>query len=133
MHMLVMIILMFLPLLAIPVFFYLPADESVPIYLAGVLISAFMFWLMRRTGRIPVATGARGLINQDAIVVSKTAGRFRETYTVQVEGELWNARSDDNIQAGETATIVEAKGNLLAIRKKEKQPTTFSGGDREAR
>jgi inner membrane protein len=133
MHMMVMIILMFLPLIAIPVFFFLPASESIPIYLVSLLLSAWMLWLMRRTDRIPVATGARGLINRDVVVVSRTAGRLRDIYTVQVEGELWNARSNENIQAGETATIIEAKGNLLAIRKKEKQSITYSGGDREAR
>lgn len=111
--MILMMILMFLPLIAIPVFWLLPIDLAIPVYLACVLLSAWMFWIMRRTHKRPVVTGAEGLIKQEARVVSKAGAAV----FVRVEGELWAARSDDPLDTGDRVIIVGKEGNMLRIKR----------------
>jgi membrane protein implicated in regulation of membrane protease activity len=113
-----MIILMVLPLLAIPVFWFLPLNWSIPIYIVCVLISASMFWLMRRSRRHPAVTGAESLVQKEAEVVSKSAAG-KSLYMVRVAGELWTAQSRHTIKPGQTVTIVAVDGNRLTVEHKE--------------
>jgi hypothetical protein len=53
----VMLILMFLPLIAIPAFWFLPLGQAIPFYGVCILLSALMFLIMHRTMRRPVTTG----------------------------------------------------------------------------
>lgn len=109
-----MLILMLLPLLALPVFWFLPLSWAILIYVVCVLVSASMFWLMRRSKRRPAVTGAESLMQKEAEVVSKsTAGKH--LYMVRVGGELWTAKSRDSVQPGETVTIVAVDGNRLTV------------------
>jgi membrane protein implicated in regulation of membrane protease activity len=112
-----MLILMLLPLLALPVFWFLPLIWSIPIYIVCVLISASMFWLMRRSMSRQPVTGAESLVRKEAEVVSKSAAGKR-LYMVRVAGELWTAQSRDIIQPGQTVTIVAVDGNRLTVERK---------------
>lgn len=46
--MILMPLLMFLPLLALPIFWILPLGEALPIYLCLVAISAALMWVGRQ-------------------------------------------------------------------------------------
>jgi membrane protein implicated in regulation of membrane protease activity len=116
--MFVMFILMFLPLIALPIFWFLPLGQAIIIYLLSLLLSGWMFWLMRRNKKYHVVTGREGLIGQEAEVVSKSATKGKAEYTIRVEGELWNARSRDVLQPGETVTIISTEGNRLVVKHK---------------
>ncbi len=109
---------MALPLIAIPVFWLLSLEGAIIVYLFCLLLSGAMFWLMRITHRIPVATGAESLINRDAEVISKSNAGARPTYLVRMEGELWTASSNDTIKIGETVTVSTVKGNMLKVKSK---------------
>jgi membrane protein implicated in regulation of membrane protease activity len=113
-----MIILMLLPLLALPVFWLLPLSWSIPIYIVCVLISAGTFWIMRRSKRRPPVTGAESLVQKEAEVISKsTAGK--NLYMVRVNGELWTAQSRSIIHPGQTVTIMAVNGNRLTVERKQ--------------
>ena len=45
-----------LPFVALPLFWLLPLGYALPIYVVIVLISAFLYWLIRRAMRKPLAT-----------------------------------------------------------------------------
>jgi membrane protein implicated in regulation of membrane protease activity len=122
----VMIILMLLPLLALPVFWFLPLNWSIPIYVVCVLVSASMFWLMRRSKMRPAVTGAESLVRKEAEVVSKSA-LGKRLYMVRAGGELWTAQSRDIIHPGQTVTIVAVDGNRLTVERKE---VTHKAGDK---
>jgi membrane protein implicated in regulation of membrane protease activity len=119
MLMIVMFILMALPLIALPVFWLLPLGQAILVYLLSLLLSAWMFWLMRRNKKYRVVTGREGLIGQEAEVVSTSIIGGKPAFTVSIEGELWTARSNDAIQPGEKVVITASEGNTLVIKRKD--------------
>ena len=115
--MIIMIILMFLPLIALPVFWFLPAAEAAPIYIVGIILSFWMFWLMRRNKRYRIVTGREGLVGQEADVVSTSVVNGKTAYTILVEGELWTARSIDDVKPGEKVVITAVEGNAPLVQR----------------
>jgi membrane protein implicated in regulation of membrane protease activity len=124
----VMLLLMMLPIMAIPVFWFLPAAAAVPIYIFVVLLSGSMYWLMWRTMMQPAVSGAESLVGREVEVVSRSSENPAAPYMVHVEGELWSARSRDALQPGETVVIVAAEGNRLTVARKD-TITTPTGPD----
>jgi len=116
--MVLMYILMFLPLMAIPVFWFLPIIQAMAVYFVCLLLSAWMFWLMHKIHKLPVATGAENLINRDVKVISKSSFGVGTTYGVETEGELWTACTEDSVEVGDTVTIVAVKGTTLSVKRK---------------
>jgi membrane protein implicated in regulation of membrane protease activity len=115
----VMLILMFLPLIAIPAFWFLPLGQAIPFYGVCILLSALMFLIMHRTMRRPVTTGVESIIGKEAEVISRSGSHRGIPYMVRIEGELWSARSRDSLQPGETVMIVGVKGNYLTVEHKD--------------
>ena len=120
--MIVMLVLMLLPLLAIPVFFFLTFGHAIAIYLVSLVASGLTFWLMRRTHRMPVVTGVESLLNKDAEIVSKSGTGAAAIYCAQTRGELWTARSNDDLKVGDSVTIVAVERNALKVKHKEASP-----------
>ncbi len=114
----IMLLLMLIPIAAIPVFFFLPLDVSIPIYLFCLLLSGSMFWFMSRSMRQRAVTGAEGLIGRDAEVVPSVNPSDRASYLVRVEGELWTARSRDTLKPGETVVIIGVEKNRVIVKRK---------------
>jgi membrane protein implicated in regulation of membrane protease activity len=119
--MIVMLILMLLPILAIPVFWFLPLGQAVIVYLLSLLLSGWMFWLMRRNKKYPVTTGREGLIGREAEAISTSTIGRKTAYTVRVEGELWTARSSDTLKQGETVIIIAVDGSILNVKRKKQE------------
>lgn len=115
--MLIMFILMFLPVFALPVFWLLPLGQAVAAYLASLLISGSMMWLMHGTMRRPAATGIESLIGKRVEVVAQSRQGDRAVYTVRVEGELWSARSLDILEPGDKVVISTVDGNTLTVKR----------------
>ncbi|HVN46425.1 MAG TPA: nodulation protein NfeD [Steroidobacteraceae bacterium] len=77
----------------------------------GALMIVGIVYMATRAMRHPVATGAQGMIGASAEVVADFSGRGRVRYG----GELWNARSDRPLRAGDTARIVKVEGLTLWV------------------
>src|ERR1700758_2925888 len=69
----------------------------------GGLMIAGIVYLATRSMRHPVVTGTQSMVGETAEVVADFTGRGRVRYG----GELWNARSDTALRAGELARIVK--------------------------
>jgi membrane protein implicated in regulation of membrane protease activity len=119
MIMIVMFILMALPMLAIPVFWFLPLGQAIPVYLLSLLLSGWMFWLMRSNHKRPVTTGKESLIGRDAEIIGRAPDDLQDAFSLRVEGELWTARSQDNLQPGERVMITASEGNTLLVKRKK--------------
>jgi membrane protein implicated in regulation of membrane protease activity len=117
--MFIMMILMFMPLIAIPIFWLLPLDQAILLYALGVVLSGFMFWFMRGSMKQRAVTGMEGLIGKDAKVISQSRSGNEAAYDVEVQGELWTAFSDDVLHVGETVTIAAMDRNRLIVRHKD--------------
>jgi membrane-bound serine protease (ClpP class) len=68
-------------------------------------------YLATRDMRRPVATGTEGMLGAGAEVVADFTGRGRVRYG----GELWNARSNAPLHAGDVARIVKVEGLTLWV------------------
>jgi membrane protein implicated in regulation of membrane protease activity len=113
-----MFLLMLLPLVALPVFWFLPLRWAIPVYVFSLLLSGLMFRVMRKTMRRPVATGAESLIGKDAEVISISRPDYGAPYMVQVENVMWSAVSFDDLQPGEIVMITAVESNKLIVKSK---------------
>ena len=78
---------------------------------AGGLTVAGIIYLAGRSLRRPVVTGTRGMIGASAEVIADFDGQGRVRYG----GELWQARSDTPLRAGQLARIVRVEGLTLHV------------------
>ena len=77
----------------------------------GALMVAGIVYLSTHAMRRPVVTGAQAMIGASAEVVADFIGKGRVRYG----GELWNARSDSALRAGDLARIVRVEGLTLWV------------------
>ncbi|HEY2340108.1 MAG TPA: nodulation protein NfeD [Steroidobacteraceae bacterium] len=77
----------------------------------GALMVAGIVYMATRAMRHPVATGTQGMVGASTEVVADFTGKGKVRYG----GELWNARSDRPLRAGDTARIVKVEGLTLWV------------------
>ena len=77
----------------------------------GALMVGGIVYMGTRAMRHPVATGAEAMIGASAEVVADFDGKGKVRYG----GELWNARSERALRAGELARIVKVEGLTLWV------------------
>ena len=77
----------------------------------GGLMILGIVYMATRAMRHPVATGTEGMIGANAEVVADFTGKGRVRYG----GELWNARSNAALHAGDLARIVKVEGLTLWV------------------
>ncbi len=118
--MIVMIILMLLPVLAIPVFWLMSLGQALAVYLVCCLASGMTYWIMHTNMKRPVRTGKESLVGMEARVVSKSAPDVLAPYQVRIQGEIWSASSQDSLEVGDTAVVSAVEGNKLVIRLRER-------------
>ena len=92
--------------------FVLPPAWRIPVVLAGGAIevgeSIFWIWLSKR--RRP-SVGVETLVGARATVVTPC----RPLGQVRVQGELWQARSDDGADPGDEVTVERVDGLTLVV------------------
>jgi len=77
----------------------------------GGLVIVGIAYVAARSMRRPVVTGVQGMIGDSAEVIQDFAGSGRVRY----RGELWSARSDTGLRAGQIARIVKVEGLTLWV------------------
>ena len=77
----------------------------------GALMVGGIVYLGTRAMGHPVATGAEAMVGSSAEVVADFTGKGKVRYG----GELWNARSERALRAGELARIVKVEGLTLWV------------------
>ena len=114
-------LILLMPLLGIPLFWLLPLGYALPTNIALWLISAFLYWLIRKAMRKPIQDGFQSLIGTEAEVVSKRALTHSARYLVRAkgEGELWSAYSADALDIGEWVNIVAVRGIGVVVERAE--------------
>jgi membrane protein implicated in regulation of membrane protease activity len=85
------------------------------------LISAFLYWLIRKAMMKPIQDGFQSLVGTRAEVVSKFETGRSAKYLVRAkgEGELWSAYSTDVLEIGEWVNIVAVKGIGIVVERAE--------------
>jgi membrane protein implicated in regulation of membrane protease activity len=116
--MIIMFILMVAPILAIPVFWLLPLDQAIIVYMVALALCGSMFWVMRGNRHRPIKTGKESLIGRNAEITARTNGT-QPKYMIKIEGELWTARSSDALKTGEKVIITASEGNTLIAQRQD--------------
>jgi membrane-bound serine protease (ClpP class) len=93
--------------------------------LIGVTAATALFFLVvvgagLRAQRLPVTTGLGGMVGRRARAVERLAPRGR----VELLGELWNAVSDEMVEAGMEVEVVGAEQLTLRVRPVAKEAVT---------
>jgi membrane protein implicated in regulation of membrane protease activity len=118
-----------MPVIVLPIFWLMPLNLAVPIYVVIALVSGLLYWLITRSMMKPVATGSEELIGTGAEVVSRLSSNNYTKYLVRAGGELWTARSANSLLPGEQVNIAAMDGIRLVVEssKDSTQPNHVSG------
>ncbi|MBU2536204.1 MAG: NfeD family protein [Chloroflexi bacterium] len=110
-------LILFMPVLALPIFWLMPLSSAIPTYMIIGMITALLYWLIAKAmGRQP-ETGSESLIGATAEVVSQFGPSNHAQYLVRSHGELWTASSPDAITTGETVSVTAVNGIRLVVRR----------------
>jgi membrane-bound serine protease (ClpP class) len=102
--------------------FFFPSETGGPAvnlfvaFSASALVSGFL-WIA--VGKTIQAAHARPSHDLDALVgqIGEAKTKVHEEGSVQVDGELWSARSEKSIRAGSSIRVVRREGFILVVEK----------------
>lgn len=105
-------LLLFLPVVALPVLWLLPLSISVPAYALAVAVALWIYVLAVKSGRRPAMTGAEGMIGECGRVVQVDGS----TAKLLVHGELWSAETaGEKLAVGAEVRVVGIEGLRLKV------------------
>jgi membrane protein implicated in regulation of membrane protease activity len=79
-----------LPVLALPLFFFLPLETALPIYLVILFVSGFLYYKIGAAMKAKVKTGKEEMIGEEAVVIKDINPEGKVT----VCSEIWSATGD---------------------------------------
>ena len=83
-------LILFLPVLALPVFWFFPLSTALPIYLIITGISAFLYFLIFKAMRMKPRVGKEAMLGKTGVVIKDVAPKGK----IQYATEIWNAMTD---------------------------------------
>jgi membrane protein implicated in regulation of membrane protease activity len=108
-------LILFMPVLALPIFWLMPLNLALPIYVTVAVMSGRFYRLIARSMVKQPETGSESLIGAVGEVVSKLGPRDHPGYLVRSQGELWSASSPSPLQTGEKVSIASVDGIRLVV------------------
>ncbi len=110
-------LLFVLPVVALVLFFFLPAAQATYLSIPLFLIFFSLTWVMWKDLRRPVSTGIEGLVGSRAQVVSKTKYGVK----VSLKGELWDVVCGDELSVGETVRVTGFERMKLVVHREKEE------------
>ncbi len=104
-------ILLFIPLLALVLFIFLPWPLALPLYLPIAIGSSIAFWKAMQALRKPSVTGKGAMIGDQAVVVEV----MRDELEVHYQGENWRAAASQPMHRGQKVIIKGVDGLTLLV------------------
>jgi membrane protein implicated in regulation of membrane protease activity len=111
-------LLLFLPVLALWLFFLFPWGIALPFYALILIVSLIAYWKALQAQRQPPVMGRRVMIGDRAVVVRKE----KEELEVEYKGEIWKASSRQDLQPGQEVTIEKVDGLILEVAPLDRSP-----------
>jgi membrane protein implicated in regulation of membrane protease activity len=122
-----------MPVLGLPIFWLLPLNLAIPIYMVIGLINGFLYWLIAKSMGKQPETGKECLIGGACEVVSKLGPEDHAQYLVRSQGELWSASSPNVLRTGEMVSILAVDGIRLVVRRSSNPVTSTKEVVKEGR
>lgn len=108
-------LVLLMPVLALPIFWFMPLSSALPVYVVIVLASALVYLAIFKSIRSRPKVGAESLIGARAEVVSRLMPQDHSRYLVRSCGELWSADCADVLEEGEVVKIMAVDGVKLSV------------------
>jgi membrane protein implicated in regulation of membrane protease activity len=93
---------LFLPVIALPLFWLWPLSVAGPVYVFVLALSAWAYYYAIVAMRLKPVSGRESLVGALGKVVSRSDGKLR----VRIQGELWTATSTDELAPGDRIEVV---------------------------
>jgi membrane-bound ClpP family serine protease len=111
------------PVLTLPIFWFLPLSEALPIWLAVVAGTALILWPVIRALRKPQAAGREGMVG----VRGKALTALNPNGLVRCLGEVWSATAAEPIDPGEPVQILAVDRLRVRVERYAPQRRTAAG------
>jgi inner membrane protein len=106
-------LILLLPLIALPIFWFLPLGPALLIYGAVLLISAWTYWYVMQSMRRPIVAGKEELLHSTGRVLEAHGNSAQ----VRVHSEIWSAVSAERLRTDDIVEVVGIDGLTLQVRR----------------
>jgi membrane-bound ClpP family serine protease len=110
----IMVIMMALPILGLPLFYFLPFSTALPTYVCLLFLSGLMYYgMFSAMGRKrKVQTGLEQIIGGEAVVVEDIDAEGK----VEIGDEIWKATANgEKFHKGKKVRVIGAQGLVLVV------------------
>ena len=107
-----MMIIMFAPIFALALFWILPLQMALPLYIPFFIFGSIVHFKMMQSMSLPVKTGLEEMIGQEALVINDIDPEGK----VRINTELWAAIAKaGRYEQGKKVRIIGAQGLVLVV------------------
>jgi membrane-bound serine protease (ClpP class) len=106
-------LLLLMPLVALPLFWFLPIAAAASLYAVVVALSAWLYVYVFKAWKRPVVTGKEFLVNSTGEVMDVQG----HTLHVRVHSEIWSAESGEPLQPGDLVKVTGMESLTLTVEK----------------
>lgn len=122
-------LVLFMPVLALPLLWLLPLPLAIPIYALVVLLSAWLYYVVYRLMRRTPVIGPETLLEARGRVIS-AEGRCG---LVRIRNELWRAEAAGMLHENEPVRVIGRRGLVLQVMRDGAGAERSPRGDGRAR
>ncbi len=116
-------LILMMPLLALPMFWFLPLDVAAPVYAVVVGVSIWLYWYVMQSMHRPVETGAEEIRHATGKVI-EVGSRLVQ---VRVHSEIWSAESADKLRRNDLVEVIGIDGLRLKVRRAQQAASATRG------
>jgi membrane protein implicated in regulation of membrane protease activity len=117
-------IVLLMPLLALVLFWILPLEVALPVYLVILLVSILIYISLLRAMHRPVTTGQQALLGETCEITDIKNHKGH----VMLHGEIWEADISGHMHKGDEAIVTGVNGLRLKVKiAEEKNETGIKG------
>jgi len=118
-------LILFLPVFALPVFWFLPFATALSVYLVVSGVSLLIYLLVFKAMRLRPMVGKEAMLGKTGVVIKDIAPEGKIEYAC----EIWNARvpSGKKFSVGDTVVITGFRGLDVIVKEASGREATVSG------
>ena len=112
-------IVLLLPLIGLPIFWFVPLPVAVPVYALLSLAALWVYFQLAKTWHEPVRTGREGLLHAPGEVIDAASRKV----LVRIMGEIWQAKSKAPLHVADSVEVTGIHGLVLSVAPRTETPS----------